>query len=309
MVLTTNQLQLFTPIYDEFMLSEFGEEKMVYKELFDVIDDPTYQWKWDSISGLGEWGDANEGADGNYVDPVLGYPVTITPAKRRQRLQISFEAVDRDEYSILSKEGEAKMMGRGANFNVEKKCASKFYNGFTTAEGGDGQYLFDTDHPKNSEETAIQYSNLLTGSLSHDNLELAEKQIAANFFGPDGIPMPMYDKPILLVPSALKGKAMRLCSDRADLLPGTDYNDINRFSGAYRVIVWRALDKAQGGSDTAWYLVFPWLKMFKFIWQVRPHFLSWVDNPTESYIFSGRMLYECDPVDWRGAAASTGLGA
>jgi hypothetical protein len=306
MVLTSNQLQLFTPIYDEFMISEFGEEKMLGKEIFDHIEDKTYQWKSDSISGLGEWGDASEGSDGNYVDPVLGYVTTITPAKKRQRLQISFEAVDRDEYALLSKEGEAKMMGRGANFAVEKSQAAVLYNGFTTA-CPDGQYLFDTDHDKNSEETAVHYDNLLTGPLTHDNMELAEKQLAANMIAPDGIPIPMYDKPIIVVPSALAGKAERLFSDRANLLPGSPNNDINRFSGRYRFIVWRMLDSAFGGSDTAWYIVFPWMKMLKFVWQVKPHYVSWVDNATESYIFSGRMIYECAPTDWRGCAASTGL--
>jgi hypothetical protein len=306
MVLTSNQLQLFTPIYDEFMLSEFGEEKMIMPQIFDVIEDKTYEWKWDSISGLGEWGDANEGEDGNYVDPVLGYAKTLTPAKKRQRLQISFEAVDRDEYALLSKEGEAKMMGRGANFAVEKSGAAKLYGGFTTAIA-DGQYLFDTDHDKNSEETGINYDNLLAGPLTHDNLELAEKQLAANMIAPDGIPIPMYGKPLIVFPSALKGKAARLFSDRADLAPGTPNNDINRFAGAYTQVEWRLLGSAFGGSDTAWYIVFPWMKMLKFVWQVKPHFVSWVENATESYVFSGRMIYDCGALDWRGCAGSTGL--
>ena len=142
--------QLYTPIYDEFMLSVFKEDTQVHPQIFKVIDDSSKEYKVDSLSGIGEWVDANEGEGGGYETPVLGYPKTYTQAKKWKKFQVSFEAVDHDEYALLKKEGDAKSLGRGGRAKVERTTASELYSGFTTA-GPDGQFLFDTDHPKNRE--------------------------------------------------------------------------------------------------------------------------------------------------------------
>ena len=55
---------------------------------------------------------------------------------------------------------------------IELDGAQRLYNGFGTDNTApDGQYLWDSDHPKNREETGTTYDNLLTGAFSHDNLE------------------------------------------------------------------------------------------------------------------------------------------
>jgi len=211
--------QLYTPVYDKFLLQTFKEDEQVNQKAFDQIEDKTKEFKFDGISGLGEWVDATEGSSGGYEDPVLGYAKTLTQAKRWKKLSISFEAVDQEEYALLGKLKDASAMGRGARMNVEKKTASILYDGFSTA-CPDGQYLFSNSHPKNREETGTTYDNLLSGAFSHDNLELAESQIADNFFDPKGIPIATSEKPIILYPPALRGAIMRVFSDRATERPG-----------------------------------------------------------------------------------------
>lgn len=303
-------LQLFTPIYDEFMLANYREDTQVSPKIFEQITDKTMEYKVDDLGGLGEWEAATEGAGGQYEDVVLGYPTTLTQLKYRKRFSVSFEAVDQDEYALLNKVSDAKNMGRGARAKIEKLTSAILYGGFSTA-GSDGQYWFDSDHPKNREETGITYDNLLSGPLSHDNLELAEKEMADNFKGPDGIMIEVADNPTLLYPPALKGTVLRLLSDRAEYYPAVNAAignmAINRFQGRYNPVEWKYLSAAAGGSDTAWYILFPELGYLKQVWSAKPHYRSWIQEDEELYVFSGRMLCAVGAVNWRMGFASTGL--
>lgn len=298
--------QLYTPIYDVFMLATFNEETQKHTEVFKEINDSTKQYIYDDVSGLGIWEAADELASGNYEDPVLGYSKTLTQGKFIKKFQASFEAVDQDEYALLKKEGEASAMGRGARARVETDTALTLYNGFSTA-GADGQYLWDTDHPKNREETGTTYSNLLSGAFSHDNLEAAETQIASNFFDMKGLPIEPTEDPILLYPPALRGSVQRVLDERAGERPGTTNRDINRFAGRYKPVEWRYLASWNDGSQTAWYIIFKELGFLMIVWNQKPHFTSWVDEENDSYKFKGRMLYAQGCVNWRTGFASTGV--
>lgn len=298
--------QLYTPIYDVFMLAQFKEETQKHKEVFKEIMDSTKEFKVDDLSGLGIWESATELSSGNYEDPVLGYPKTYTQGKFIKKFQASFESVDQDEYALLKKEGEASAMGRGARARVETDTALTFYNGFSVA-GPDGDFLFSDSHPKNREETGTSYDNLLSGAFTHDNLELAETQIAANHFDLKGLPIEVTEDPVLLYPSALRGNVLRVLSERAGERPGTTNRDINRFAGMYKPVEWRYLGAWNGGSNTAWYIVFPELGFFKIIWNQKPHFTSWIDEENDSYKFKGRMLFATGYDNYRGAYGSTGL--
>ena len=308
MTLRDDVLQLYTPIYDEFMLDSFAEEKQVNPLVYDSISDSTSEFKTDSLSGVGLWEDAAEGAGGNYDDPVLGYPKTFSQGdgKRRKRIRASFESVDQDEQVLMKKIGLAEELGRGGRATVEKLLANYLSDGFATA-GPDGQYIFDSDHPKNSEETGITYDNLLSGAFSHDSLEAAETEITNNYIGADGIPIMPDEDPILLYPPALRGAVARVLQERADGRPGTANNDINRFAGRYRPVEWRWLAAAFGGSNTAWFIIYPSMKMLKLIWNAKPHFNSWIDDENEFYVWSGRMLFDFGCTNWRFGFASTGL--
>jgi len=300
-----NVLQLYTPIYDEFMLETFAQDKQVNPMIYDDVTDKTKDHKVDSISGLGLWEDAEEGEGGNYDDPVQGYAVTLTPTKRRKRFRVTWEAVDQDEYALLGKVGEAQAMGRGARATVEKKTANYLSDGFATA-GPDGQYLFDTDHPKNPDETGTVHDNLLSGAFSHDNLEAAETQIGDEYIGGDGIPIMPDEDAVLLYPPALHGPVQRVLADRAGERPGTSNRDINVYAGLYKTVRWRWLAAQFGGSDTAWFIIYPSMKMLLIDYQVRPSYSSWVDYEDEFYVFSGRMIFDYKATNWRFGFGSTG---
>lgn len=307
-MLTTNVLtELYSPIYDEFVMMTFAEETQVHKQAFEEINDSTKEYKTHGISGLGIWVDANEAEGGGYEDPSKTYAKTFTQAKYWKKFQESFEAVDFDEYALLKKEDDIKAMGRGARAKVETDTSAVLYDGFTTA-CPDGEYLFSNSHPKNPDETGTTYDNLLDGPLSHDNLEAAEKQISDNLKDPKGIPIVTEENPTLFYAPTLRGTAARLFSDRATGRPEIDNRDeINRFSGKYKPVEWRYLQADLGGSDTAWYIIYKSLNFLKIVWSAKPSFAAWTDEDLEVYKFKGRMLYDCGATDWRCGFASSGL--
>lgn len=312
MTLRDSVAQLYTPIYDMFMLQTFEEYSQVHPKVYTIKEDTTKDWKYDDISGFGMWDEVEEAEGGEYEDPVLGYPKTLTHLKYIKKFQASFESVDDDEYALMKKEGEAKNMGIGGRARVEYNCAVTMYNGFSVA-GADGYYQWYDSHPKNRNETGVTYDNLLSGAFSHDNLEAAETQITNNFYNMDGIPIPITKKPVLLHPPALRGSVARVLADRAFERPGTTLRDINRFARGnswaweYEPVEWIWLNSANGGSDTAWYIIFPWLEYCVMIWRQRPHFVSWIDEDNEVYKFKGRMRCINGITNWRCGFGSTGL--
>lgn len=303
----TELADLFTPIYDHFYSMTFDENSMVSPKLCDVITDSTKDWKYNAISGLGEWGSVDEDSDDGLDHFVIGYEGTSALAKYRKYFYVTFEVTEQMEYASL-KAGisKAEALARGGRSAVENYVADKFYGGFSTA-GADGEYLISAAHPKNPEETGITYSNLLSGAFSHDALEAAEKQIADNHFDLDGEPFDLTEKPILLYSPAINGTVQRVLNERANTRPGTDHNDINIFAGKYIPLEWVRLSAAMGGSDTAWYIVFPGTKLFKFIWGQRPQFSSWIDNLKQRYYFDGWEHFHGVITDWRYLFGSTGL--
>lgn len=311
MNLRATHAALYTPIYDEFLLSTYEEYSQIHPKVYDVKEDDSKQVDVDDISGLGRWDTTLEAEAGEPEDPVLGYAKTYTHGKTTKTMQASFEAVDDDEYALMKKQGTAKEMGTGARDRVEYDSAQILVNAFTVA-GPDGQYGFDSDHPRNRDETGSTYDNLLSGPFSHDSLELGETAIADGMFSMKNIPIPITGKCILLHPTALRGKVKRVLNERAGERPGTANRDINRFVGAgttydYDPVEWVYLNAAMGGSDTAWMIIFPWLGYLKFYWRQRPHFTSWVDENTDVYNFKGRERHSVGYDNWRFGFGSTGL--
>ena len=304
-----NLLDLFTPIYDEFVMIAFGATDMKHPQLFNVVTDPTKDWKYNAISGLGAWEEVGEDTDTGLDHFVIGYEGTITPRKYRKYFYVTFEVNDQMEYAALkSKIVQAKALGRGGAARLELLAAEQLIDGFTVA-GSDGQFTISAAHPKNPEETGTTYDNLLASPFSHDALETAEQQVDANFFDLDGLPMVTFaGKPKLAFPPALRGPVKRVLSERADERPSTTLRDINVYSGKYDPVEWAWLANSVGGSDTAWFIIYPDCNNLVMVKNTAaPQYSSWIDNLRHRYYFDGWMYAYPGIKDWRGIFGSTGL--
>jgi hypothetical protein len=300
-------LDLFTPIYDKFSMLKFNEPGKLHLAAFDEIEDPTKDYITNNMSGLGSWETADEDSDDGLDHFIIGYEKTNTQQKYRKYFYVSFEVNEQMEYAELNKKiVNAQALGSGGKTAVLKATAAKLYSGFSVA-GADGYYTFYDSHPKNPEETGTVYDNLLSGAFSHDNLELAEAQIANNHKDMDGDPIMLAEKPLLLYPPALAGVVGRVLNERAMERPGVSTRDINLYAGKYTPVESVYLSAGMGGSDTAWYIVYPGLKMLQLVWAQKPQFASWIDNLKQRYYFDGWEHFLVAISDWRFGFASSGL--
>ena len=294
---------LYSIAYDVFMLQAFKEETLKMPMVFTVASDNSKEVKTHSLSALGIWDEHQEGAELQFEDPLELYEKTFTHLKYRKGFQVSWEALDDDEYALLKQQNTVKAMGRGARARVEKASAD-ILNNCSTDTGPDGASLASASHPKNPLESTTYYSNLITTALSHDALEEMEQKVADNSYDSKGLVIDI-EPTILLVPPALKGIALRLCKERAGERPDTMNRDINIYAGKYQVVVWKQLSAANGGSDVYWYLIAKDMGA-KWFWRDKPHFYSWIDYKAENYMFSGRMRSIVGYDDWRWCWISNG---
>jgi Zn/Cd-binding protein ZinT len=139
-------------------------------------------------------------------------------------------------------------------------------------------------------------------------LEDAEKQICSNFFDMDGLPMAAYaGKATLVYPPALRGAVMRVCSERALERPDKTVRDINVYSGKYNLVEWDYLSSKMGGSDTAWFIIYPDLKNLKLIKHKAGYETAmWRQDEYQRYYFDAWLYAIGGAADWRGLFGSTG---
>ena len=295
--------QLYTPIYDKFLIEGYKAVPQVFPQIFTVLSDDSKEYKTDMLGGLGTWVSVDELGETPSEDLNQLWPKTFTHIKFGKSVIVSYEGVDDDEYAILSKANVVKAEGRGAARKADQDAADIINNSFTSTQTPDSQWLCDTDHPY-SPTDATTLSNKITTALTPAALDEMEIKIANN--GKDSTGEVVDIEPTtLLVPAALYGTAMEICDKRAWNLRGTADRVLNRFAGVYNVLMWRRLTT----STTAWWLVVPKQDYgLKFVWRERPHYDAWVNHTIDAYDFKGRMRYSLGADDWRCIWGSTGAG-
>lgn len=216
-----------------------------------------------SVTGFGKVRQFDEGDNLPELRRARGYNTTITYNSYGGYVQVTKEALEDNEYRAIME--EMKGLGRSMNFAQDQSGAQIFNGGFATTADvngftmdwyGDGKPLFSTIHPTQVTGGSTQ-SNASSTSipLTYDNLEVAYLALLAQKTD-DGFPMAM-GKPRLVVPPALLREALEMTGSSLD--PTTGNNTINVFNGTmgFDVVMSLHLSAANGGSDTAWYVVVP----------------------------------------------------
>jgi len=260
--------------------------------------------------GLGAFGDWTERA--SETDSVAyqklnpGLERTYTHKAFTQGFMIGRELYDDEQYRQIDK--FPKAMARAGRAKVEKDAMAPLINGFSADVGGvgasaiyDGKALFAVDHPL--VDSADVCSNLATGVLNQDNLEKAimlmrkTKDEAGNLI--------VLTPDTLVVPPALEYDARVLLESTA--VPGSNNNDVNVIKGALNLIVMDYIGTANGGSDTAWFIMDSKRHELNFFWRVKPEF-KW-DEDFDTFVakYRGYMRYSFGVSDFRGLVGSTGL--
>ena len=272
--------------------------------IFEVESTSKAYVKDTSVSGLGKMLQKSEGDTIVYTSPISGYPVIYTPKTFALGEAVSYELYSDDETGIIKK---APARLAKARMHTREQFASDLLNfgfvygggGDTLFNGGDGQALFSTAHPR-KDGGAVQ-SNYTTAALSEDALE-AGMLAMRRTLDQRGEKVAVRATH-MIVPPELEKEARILLDSQ--LRTGTANNDVNPYKGRLQIVVWDYLT-----STTAWFLI-----------DASQNPLKWVnreykglegpeyDFDTKSAKWSVVDRFTVGFSDWRGIYGSTGTNA
>lgn len=153
----------------------------------------------------------------------------------------------------------------------------------------DGQYFFDTDHPKqlNNSAGGTQSNLYTTTALTAANFGTTRAAMRA-LVGEDGKPLKVRPN-LLVVPPALEKTAREIVVATTVPSAAGTASQTNTQAGQADVLVIDELAAAAGGSDTTWYLMDTTKAVKPFIFQERkaPTF-TFFDKPTDATVFERR---------------------
>lgn len=208
---------LRTVLFEKF--DSYPEE---YKQIFNVQESKKSEEKDSAISGFGAMHIKEEGDPVFFDDPVQGYDVTYTHVTYALGFRVTREMWEDDLYGKIKKMPRA--LAKSARHTIEQTAANIFNNGFTSGVGGDGKYLFATDHPLVGGGT---YANrpAIAADLTVSSLQAAIQNMEETV---DDRGLILAIKPkLLVVPPALKWTARELLDSA--LKPYTADNEKNAF--------------------------------------------------------------------------------
>jgi len=227
---------------------KYKEFPVTYTQYMNTVKSKKQYEKASGVEGMGIAPQKNEGSSVSYDSLTQGYDTTFTNITFGQGGRVTRECWDDDLYSVF--EGKlGKFLARSVKIRQELLCADVLNNGFAAytasgQSGGDGSYLFATNHPFASGGT---YANKAStdATLSHTSLEamitLLRKQKDAH-----SVPIMLVEKK-LIIPSDLEWTA-RVILD-SDQKSGTANNDVNVLKKRLQIV-----DVPYLSSTTAWFL-------------------------------------------------------
>lgn len=290
---------LFQSEYEDQMMPGFSSasDSDVFKQ--DSMDRASLTIE--QFSGVGYFSTRNEVEGYAEASAATGNAKTFSALNYAKQIPFSKNLMDDDQWSVIEK--MMRDAGRKARLSQDKNAFNQYNLGFTTVTTHDSVALFSNSHVTMSGATV---DNLETGVLSEANLNVAFLSLQAQLTqdGTLGGHMPA----VLLVPPALFKTAIEVT--KSEKRSGTANNDLNYYSNLFPGLVVKTsqfLSAAQGGSDTAWFLLSKDHGMTRW---VRQGLETTLTEP--QYSTNGMYVYRCEyrevvgPLTWEGMVGSNG---
>ena len=253
--------------------------KLAVPGFYKTRTDDAGQYNVTVLSGAGLLAKRSE--QGNYTvnRRYKTYDTNFVHATYSQRLELTMEMLqDRDFEGIFDESRQERI---AAEFFRQKALAQVFNGAFSTTTAingidvtryGDGKALASTVHPRGDGGTAQSNASSTGIPLTDTNLETAKVALAKQLLD-DGTPIRDLGNFTLVVPIDLD-KTARVITG-SDLKSGTANNDMNIYKGgSIDVVSSHLLSAANGGSNTAWFLVANNASHLLFIDRLAPQLVS-----------------------------------
>ena len=203
----------------------FGLEYQKYEnehaEIYDVENSERSFEEEVKLSGFGAAPIKQEGAAISYDTAQESFTARYNHETIAMGFSITEEAMEDNLYDSLSAR-YTKALARAMAYTKQTKAVSLLNTGFDVFTSGDGEFLFDTDHP--TVQGGTNSNRPSTGAdLNETSLEQAVIDIAA-FVDERGLLIAARPRK-LIIPPALQFIATRIL--QSDLRTGTADNDLN----------------------------------------------------------------------------------
>lgn len=256
------------------------------------------------MAGFGPLQDQQDGSEVEFDDPTGSQTQEYTYSVRALAYRVHERLWRNDLYGEVERFEDD--LQDAAQDDAESAAADLLNNGFSTTNTGfDGLQLFSTAHTRldggSTQQNRPSTDEALSVSALHNGLiQMME------WLNDRGRPR-MHNPRQLVVPPALSITAYEIVDSTKK--PGTANNDANVVTNRFNLedpIIWRYLQSAAGGSDTAWFL-FADDHDLNFLWRFRPESDMRTNWETDSIERKVRQGYVTGFGEWRGAYGTDGV--
>lgn len=297
---------LLDPRFRKIYGDELKTLPQVGPSIFHVETSTRNIEKESSASGLSKLIRRSEGQAISYEDEVQGFDVTYTHVEDSLGSSVSNALWEDDQFNVIKR--KPANLAKAKVRTQEQMMADIFNYSFTAGGGGlstftsgDALALFSSAHTR--EDGGATQGNQTTADFNEASIETGLLAMQQTLDHKGQLYMSAADT--LIVPPALEKEARILLNSTQRV--GTANNDINPYQGALKLVVWKFLGSAAGGSDTAWFLLDSSLHALTFFnrsdrglegpdWDFDTKTARWSVDVRHSIGFSG----------WRGTYGSKG---
>jgi phage major head subunit gpT-like protein len=305
--------RLLEPGLRKIFFDTYKEIPTQYTQVFKVQDsDKAIETDY-RMGGFGIWDKKDSAGPVKYQDPTGTLPIQYIHEEFASGFTVERKLIKDAQHNTINK--MAASLGTGARTLIEMQSAA-IINGAFTVNGFDGVPLISRTHKRldgggmNNQLSTGFGSAVNDGALSDRNLKGALIQARAQV-NDRGILIQCNPK-ILVVPPALEFIALTIVNSMSVSVAGTGSgmtNDKNVIQNRLRVVVMDYISAAQGGSDTAWFLIDPIVAELNFFWREKLSFENERDFSTMQAKYQGYMRFSVGYSDYRGIVGSLGTGA
>jgi hypothetical protein len=255
----------------------------------------------EQLEGVGYWEERAELAPLAQSNPQVNNQKTFTVVNFARELEISKNMFDDDLHSTVSR--LVKDFARTGRLTRDRSAFNVYNNGFGTTLTNDGAALFSNTHTTLNGDTV---DNLETAALSETSLNTLMVGLRQQLTQ-DGT-LGSHQPKALLVPTPLFKTAQEIT--KSELRSGSADNDLNYYSQVYPgLMVYTSpfLDAAQGGSDTAWFLLSDNHSMYRWVRQgLETEMVDYKYQRNNVYIYKAEYREVVGPITWEGMIGSNG---
>lgn len=239
--------------------------------IYKKVQTDSLIYRTEGVVGFGYVEEFGEGDSIKYDRTYPSYKTEYVMGQKGKAVTISQLLMATRESDLEAKLDEVRQLRISMNRSLEKNFWTILNDGNSTTDTSanfptyrldDGVSFFATNHPSKVPGVSTR-SNVITGTgsgvysgvnptLNETSLFEAIKQLREAKNGRN-LPINYNGKVVLVVPTALEKLAVEIT--KSELRSDTANNDTNFYVGKVDVIASTYLGAANGGSDTAWYVM------------------------------------------------------